>query len=239
MRRRGSQGQGRRHRHARRASVDRRHDRGPCADRARRGPSAARRDLSRHRPDTTARTHTRHRRRSAGPALPPPAGDHTPRHRGLAAADDPLLVVTADNGSDGRPFELRELATHQLVVPPATTDCGQAILHACQQVGFTPTTRYITTDIASQITLARSGLATALVPRTAIDPTTPGIRTAPIEDHPTQRLLFAATRHTETTNPTTAAVIAALGTAAQQDHITFSSEPKLTPCRGQALQERA
>ncbi|WP_367319742.1 hypothetical protein [Streptomyces sp. HUAS ZL42] len=63
----------------------------------------------------------------------------------------------------------------------------------------------------------RAGLATALVPRTAIDPATPGIRTAPIEDLPILRLLFAATRHTETANPTTTAVIAALRTATRQD----------------------
>jgi len=135
--------------------------------------------------------------------------------------DDPLLVVTADDRSAERPFGLRELATHHLVVPPATTDCGQAILHACQQAGFTPTTRYVTADIAAQIALARAGLATALVPQTALDPATPGISAAPIEDHPIQRLLFAATRHTETTNPTTAAVIAALGTAAGPDHTTY------------------
>ncbi|MCK8433013.1 hypothetical protein G3I77_08125 [Streptomyces sp. D2-8] len=72
-----------------------------------------------------------------------------------------------------------------------------------------------TADIAAQLALARSGLATALVPRTAIDPATPGIRTAPIEDRPILRLLFAATRHTETANPTTTAV-AALRTAARQ-----------------------
>ncbi|MFJ3102235.1 LysR substrate-binding domain-containing protein [Streptomyces sp. NPDC086835] len=77
-------------------------------------------------------------------------------------------------------------------------------------------TRYVTADIAAQLTLARAGLATALVPRTAIDPTVPGIRTAPIEDRPILRLLFAATRHTEAANPTTTAVVAALRTAAGQ-----------------------
>jgi DNA-binding transcriptional LysR family regulator len=147
--------------------------------------------------------------------------------KGIAVSpllDDPLLVVTAADGtasgSDERPLGLRELATHHLVVPPPTTDCGQAILQACRQAGFTPTPRYVTADIAAQVALARSGLATALVPRTAIDPATPGIRTAPIEDHPIHRLLFAATRHTETTDPTIAAVIAALRTAAQQDRTT-------------------
>ncbi|WP_031013840.1 LysR family transcriptional regulator [Streptomyces sp. NRRL F-5727] len=134
--------------------------------------------------------------------------------------DDPLLVVTAADRSDGRPVALRELATHHLVVPPATTDCGQAILHACQQAGFTPATRYVTADIAAQLALAQAGLATALVPRTAITPATPGIRTAPIEDHPILRLLFAATRHTEAADPTTTAVTAALRTAAQQDRST-------------------
>ncbi|MFD3663574.1 LysR substrate-binding domain-containing protein [Streptomyces sp. NPDC058659] len=134
--------------------------------------------------------------------------------------DDPLLVVTAADGSDERRVVLRELATHNLVVLPATTDCGQAILYACHQAGFTPTTRYVTADIAAQLALARAGLATALVPRTAIDPGTPGIRTAPIEDHPILRLLFAATRHTETTNPTTAAVVAALRTASRHDRTT-------------------
>ncbi|MEU9375644.1 LysR substrate-binding domain-containing protein [Streptomyces sp. NPDC048255] len=136
--------------------------------------------------------------------------------------DDPLLVVTAAGQADERPIALRDLATHSLAVPPPTTDCGQAILHACHQAGFTPTTRYVTADIAAQLTLARAGLATALVPRTAIDPATPGIRTVPIEDHPIRRLLFAATRHTETANPTNTAVIAALRTAAQQARTTAS-----------------
>jgi hypothetical protein len=40
---------------------------------------------------------------------------------------------------------------------------------------------------------------------------------APDEDHLILRLLPAATRHTETANPTTMAVIAALRTAARQD----------------------
>ncbi|MGW6316444.1 LysR family transcriptional regulator [Streptomyces sp. NPDC055099] len=130
--------------------------------------------------------------------------------------DDPLLVVTAADHGDDRPVSLRQLATHDLAVPPPTTDCGQAILQACHRAGFTPAPRYITADIAAQLTLARAGLATALVPRTAIDPTTPGIRTTPIADHPIQRLLFAATRHTEHANPTTTAIAAALRTATQE-----------------------
>ncbi|MCX4960227.1 LysR substrate-binding domain-containing protein [Streptomyces virginiae] len=144
--------------------------------------------------------------------------DATPRGIEVSPLlDDPLLVVTAADHADERPVDLRELATHPLAVPPPTTDCGQAILQACHEAGFAPTMRYITADIAAQLTLARAGLATALIPRTAIDPTTPGIRTAPIEDHPIQRLLFAATRRTQTANPTTTAVIAALRTAARQD----------------------
>lgn len=134
--------------------------------------------------------------------------------------DDPLAVVTAADRADGRPVALRELATHTLAMPPPTTDCGQAVLHACRLAGFTPTTRYVTADIAAQLTLARAGPATALVPRTAIDPATPGIRTAPLEGHPILRLLFAATRHTGTANPTTAAVVAALRTAARQGDTT-------------------
>jgi DNA-binding transcriptional LysR family regulator len=144
--------------------------------------------------------------------------DATPRGIALSPLlDDPLLVVTAADRSDGRPVPLRELATHDLAVPPPTTECGQAILQACHQAGFTPTARYVTAEIAAQLTLARAGLATALVPRTAIDPATPGIRTACIEDRPILRLLFAATRHTETANPTTTAVIAALRAATRQD----------------------
>ncbi|MFK8906724.1 LysR substrate-binding domain-containing protein [Streptomyces sp. YS-3] len=130
--------------------------------------------------------------------------------------DDPLLVVTAVGQAGTRPVALRELATHNLAVPPPTTDCGQAILHACHQAGFTPTTRYVSADIAAQLALARAGLATALIPRTAIDPATPGIRMAPLADRPIVRTLFAATRRTETANPTTRAVITALNTAARQ-----------------------
>ncbi|MEV4231821.1 LysR substrate-binding domain-containing protein [Streptomyces bobili] len=147
--------------------------------------------------------------------------DATPRGVEISPLlDDPLLVVTAADQGDERPVALRDLAAHTLAVPPPTTDCGQAILHACHQAGFAPTTRYITADTGAQLTLARAGLATALVPRTAIDPATPGIRTAPIEDRPILRLLFAATRHTETANPTTMAVISALHTAARQGHTT-------------------
>ncbi|MGW7202577.1 hypothetical protein [Streptomyces sp. NPDC054837] len=69
----------------------------------------------------------------------------------------------------------------------------------------------------AQLTLARAGLATALIPRTAIDPTTAGIHTSPIEDHPIQRLLFAATRHTSTANLTITAVVTALRSAAPAD----------------------
>ncbi|MHA5050336.1 LysR substrate-binding domain-containing protein [Streptomyces sp. SD15] len=149
--------------------------------------------------------------------------------RGIDASpllDDPLLVVTAADRADKRPIALRELATHTLAVPPPTTDCGQAILHACHQAGFTAKAPYVTADIAAQLTLARAGLATALIPRTAIDPTTPGIHAVPIEDRPIQRLLFAATRQTETANPTTTAVIAALRTAAHhgQPGITVRHE---------------
>ncbi|MEH0423687.1 LysR family transcriptional regulator [Streptomyces sp. B21-083] len=129
--------------------------------------------------------------------------------------DDPLLIVTATDHPGERPASLRDLTTHRLVVPPPTTDCGQAIQHAFHQAGFTPSTPYVTTDIAAQLTLARAGLATALIPRTAIDPTTPGIRTSPIEDHPIHRELFAATRRTDAGNPTTNAVVEALRGAAQ------------------------
>ncbi|MFJ3174351.1 LysR family transcriptional regulator [Streptomyces roseus] len=131
--------------------------------------------------------------------------------------DDPLVVVTAADQGGERPVLLRDLAALDLAVPPPATDCGHAILQGFRQAGFTPTPRYITADIAAQVTLARAGLATALVPRMAIDPTTPGIRTSPIADHPIQRLLFAATRHGDSPNPTTTAVIAALRTAAQEE----------------------
>ncbi|GAA1328553.1 hypothetical protein GCM10009647_066810 [Streptomyces sanglieri] len=70
-----------------------------------------------------------------------------------------------------------------------------------------------------------------LVPRTVIDPATPGIRTAPIEDRPILRLLFAATRHTETANPTPTAIVAALRTAARQ-----SRTPRLPACLGRAVE---
>ncbi|WP_329191955.1 MULTISPECIES: LysR family transcriptional regulator [unclassified Streptomyces] len=139
--------------------------------------------------------------------------------------DDPLLVVTAADQGDARPVILRELAAHDLALPPPTTDCGQAILQGCRQAGFTPTPRYVTADIAAQITLARAGLATVLVPRTAIDPATPGIRTTPLADHPIQRVLFAATRHTENANPTTTAVVTALR-AASRDGQPASPPPR-------------
>ncbi|WP_329416511.1 LysR family transcriptional regulator [Streptomyces sp. NBC_00704] len=141
--------------------------------------------------------------------------------------DDPLLVVTAADRTDGRPVPLRELATHSLAVPPPSTECGQAVQQACRQAGFTPVARYVTADIAAQLTLVRTGLATALVPRTAIDPDTPGIRTAPIADRPILRLLYAATRRTESTDPTTAAVVAALRAATRDDRA-----PRLPPVRG-------
>ncbi|MEU9272930.1 hypothetical protein AB0E04_47260 [Streptomyces sp. NPDC048251] len=51
-------------------------------------------------------------------------------------------------------------------------------------------------------------------------PTAAGIRTSLIEDHPIHRLLFAATRHTDMSNPTTTAVIAALRAAAHDGHST-------------------
>lgn len=79
--------------------------------------------------------------------------DATPRgvvtHRLL---DDPLLIVTATDHPGERPVSLRDLTTHRLVVPPPTTDCGQAIQHAFHQAGFTPSTPYVTADITAQLT---------------------------------------------------------------------------------------
>ncbi|WP_404789561.1 type 2 periplasmic-binding domain-containing protein [Streptomyces pristinaespiralis] len=89
--------------------------------------------------------------------------------------------------------------------------------------------------MAARLTLARAGLATALVPRTAIDPAAPGIRAVPIEDHPILRLLFAATRHTEAAGPTTTAVIAAQRTAARQGGTTHL--PRAKPGPGAGRQE--
>ncbi|MFM9589303.1 LysR family transcriptional regulator substrate-binding protein [Streptomyces scabiei] len=125
----------------------------------------------------------------------------------------------------------REPATHNLALPPATTDCGQAILHACHQAGPTPTTHYVTADIAAQLTRARAGLAIALVPRTAIDPATPAIRTAPVEDHPILRLLYAATRHTQTENPTTTAVITAHHSTARSRAAPHCGDLRIRPGR--------
>lgn len=78
--------------------------------------------------------------------------DTTPK--GVAVSpllDDPLLVVTAADGADEagegeadaelRPVTWRELASRTLVVPPPTTDCGQAVLHAFHQAGLTPAPR--------------------------------------------------------------------------------------------------
>ncbi|WP_412566673.1 LysR substrate-binding domain-containing protein [Streptomyces europaeiscabiei] len=93
-------------------------------------------------------------------------------------------------------------------------------MQACHEAGFTPSTPYVTTDIAPQLHLVRAGPATAPIPRTAIAPATPGIRTALSEDHPIHRLPFAATRHADTANPTATAVIAALRTAARHGHTT-------------------
>ncbi|MFE7587082.1 LysR family transcriptional regulator substrate-binding protein, partial [Streptomyces gardneri] len=103
--------------------------------------------------------------------------------------DDPLLVVTAADRIGERPLALRELATHSIAVPPSGTDCGQAVLRACRQAGSEPAARYVTADISAQLALARAGLATALVPRTAVDPDVPGIRAASIEDRPIVRRL--------------------------------------------------
>ncbi|PWK64486.1 DNA-binding transcriptional LysR family regulator [Streptomyces sp. CG 926] len=152
--------------------------------------------------------------------------DATPRGIDVSPLlDDPLLVVTAADRDDDRPVALRDLSAHDLVVPPPTTDCGQAIVQGCRRAGFTPVPRYLTADIAAQLTLVRAGLATALVPRTAIDPAAPGIRTAAVTDHPIRRLLFAATRHTGNANPTTAAVVEALRTAADEGRASGQPGP--------------
>ncbi|MBG0826763.1 LysR family transcriptional regulator [Planomonospora sp. ID67723] len=124
--------------------------------------------------------------------------------------DDPLLVVTAAHRRGPASMSLPELSEHSLALPPPGTECGQAILHACHQAGFTPTARYATADITAQLTLARAGLATALIPAMAIDPAAPGIRTAAITGNPIHRQLFAAVRRTDVPNPTTAAITAAI-----------------------------
>ncbi|MEU4217297.1 LysR family transcriptional regulator [Actinoplanes sp. NPDC026623] len=127
--------------------------------------------------------------------------------------DDPILVVTAPAHAPRSPVPLADLATHRLALAPPDTDCGQAVLYACRQAGFTPDSPYLTADITAQLTLARAGLATALVPAMAIE-TTIGLSTTPIAGNPIHRQLYTATRHTDARHPTIDALTAALRTAA-------------------------
>ncbi|MFJ3819340.1 LysR family transcriptional regulator [Streptomyces sp. NPDC090056] len=85
----------------------------------------------------------------------------TPPHPGVETSilqTDPLVAVLRHDHPAAHPgknpIELRELADTRWISAPPQTACGDAVLHACRSVGFTPRVRHTCTDFSAMIALA-------------------------------------------------------------------------------------
>jgi DNA-binding transcriptional LysR family regulator len=80
--------------------------------------------------------------------------------------------------------------------------------------GFEPDVRHRMNDATIALALVARGLAVALVPELALPPRHPGIARRAVAGPPIERALFALTRATDATRPSTRALLAAIRDAA-------------------------
>jgi DNA-binding transcriptional LysR family regulator len=76
--------------------------------------------------------------------------------------------------------------------------------------GFEPDIRHRTMDATVTIALAAHGLALTMLPQLALLDCGPGVALRAIAEGPVSRMIFAATRATDTARPSTQALLAAV-----------------------------
>jgi DNA-binding transcriptional LysR family regulator len=132
---------------------------------------------------------------------------------------DPVYLVLPTRHPATRRHEgavpLAELAREAWATGHAGMAWDEMTQHTCRGLGgFDPDVRHRTNDAAVSLALVARGLAVTLLPDLALPEGHPGIELRRIAERPVSRAIFAATRATDATRPSTQALVAAVRDAA-------------------------
>jgi DNA-binding transcriptional LysR family regulator len=106
---------------------------------------------------------------------------------------------------------LAELATEAWTAGHAGLAWDEMIRRTCQELGgFEPDVRHRTNDAAISLALVAHGLAVTMLPDLPMPAPHPGTKVRDIADAPVSRAIFAATRASDATRPSTQALLAAV-----------------------------
>jgi DNA-binding transcriptional LysR family regulator len=110
---------------------------------------------------------------------------------------------------------LAELAGEAWTTGHAGLGWDEMTRRTCQELGgFEPDVRHRTNDAAISLAVVARGLAVTMLPDLALPDRHPGVALRDIADRRMNRAIFAATRTTDATRPSTQALLAAVREAA-------------------------
>ena len=110
---------------------------------------------------------------------------------------------------------LAELAHDPWTTGPAGMGWEELIRRTCREHGgFEPEVRHRTNDATVSLALVAAGLAVTLLPDLVLAPRRPGLALRRVAGDPVGRTIFAVTRATDASRPSTQALVAAVRAAA-------------------------
>jgi len=127
------------------------------------------------------------------------------------------LVLPAAHPSARRraAVPLAELAHDPWTTGPAGMGWEELIRRTCREHGgFEPEVRHRTNDATVSLALVAAGLAVTLLPDLVLAPRRPGLALRRVAGDPVGRTIFAVTRATDASRPSTQALVAAVRAAA-------------------------
>jgi DNA-binding transcriptional LysR family regulator len=141
-----------------------------------------------------------------------------PHYQRVDLIHDPLVIVVPNDhrlASSRRPLRLRQLAGERWVMGTVGHPCVDITIAAQSAAGFTANVIHRTDDWAATAAIVACGEAIALIPKLALmSIPRRGFTTRELAQ-PTARSIYAATRSGSTHAPHVAAVLSALGSAAE------------------------
>lgn len=102
-----------------------------------------------------------------------------------------LIAVSAQNPTLDGPVSLKQFASAGWVLPPANTQYGLAMRHACRRAGFEPIVEHEVTDTASSLAMVASNLGVAPVTGMMLALRGKGIQTVALREDVRRELVLA------------------------------------------------
>ncbi|MFD1465021.1 LysR family transcriptional regulator [Lapidilactobacillus mulanensis] len=92
------------------------------------------------------------------------------KQQSLITSDDLVAVVPADRKFPDRPIHLDELRDAEFVLLPEDSGVQSSVLQLCQQAGFTPNIRFVSTHIETVVDIVREAQQVSLLYRRTVTP---------------------------------------------------------------------